>query len=190
MSQQLSLTLEQRAELQRCERVIQSGLETFELVGNALLSVRDSKLYRESHSTFESYCQEKWSMSRDYAYRLIGASKVVSNLLPIGGKPQNESQARPLTALEPEEQREAWTAAVEASGGNPTGRQVEAAVDEIKTAREQAAEPEGKPVPRYVPADGLQYAEMAILNLEKIQANDTQRQVAFARVTKWITKNQ
>jgi len=46
-----------------------------------------------------------------------------------------------------------------------------------------------QPIPRYIPSDGLQYAEMAILNLEKIQANDTQREAAFARVTKWLAKN-
>lgn len=43
--------------------------------------------------------------------------------------------------------------------------------------------------PRYVPADGLKYAELAILNLEKIQPNDTQREAAFRRVTNWIAKN-
>jgi len=186
----LSLTLEQRAELQRCERVIQSGLETFELVGNALLSVRDSKLYRETHGTFEDYCREKWAIERAHAHRLIGAAKVVANLSPTGDTPKTERQARPLTKLEPEQQKEAWTAAVEASGGQPTAKHVEAAVEQIQQRESEPEKEEPKPkVPRYVPADGLQYAELAILNLEKIQANDTQREAAFARVTKWLAKN-
>lgn len=188
---ELSLTLEQRAELQRCERVIQSGLETFELVGNALLSIRDAKLHRETHGTFEEYCRDKWNLKERQAYKMMDAAKAVENLkaAPMGQLPKNERQVRPLTSLEPEQQCEAWTAAVEASDGKPTAKHVEAAVEEIK-ARDAEPEPtEKKPVPRYVPADGLQYAEMAILNLEKIQPNDTQREAAFARVTKWITKN-
>jgi len=134
MSNELALTIEQRAELQRCERVIQSGLETFELVGNALLSIRDSRLYCETHDNFDSYCREKWSMKRDYADKLIGASKVAANLHTIVCKPQSESQARPLTKLEtPAEQREAWQEAVTESGGQPTARHVEAAVERVQS---------------------------------------------------------
>ncbi|MCA9993718.1 MAG: hypothetical protein KDE29_22205 [Anaerolineales bacterium] len=47
-------------------------------------------------------------MSRFYAHRMIAAAEVADNLLPIGNIPATESQARPLTALEPEQQREAW----------------------------------------------------------------------------------
>jgi len=43
------------------------------------------------------------------AYRLIESAKVLNTLTPIGVKlPQTESQVRPLTSLEPEEQVEAW----------------------------------------------------------------------------------
>lgn len=189
MTTNLSLTLEQRAELQRCERVIQSGLETFELVGNALISIRDSKLCRETHDTFEAYVRDKWGMSKMHAHRMMGAAKVVANLESNQlVTPATESQARPLTSLPAEQQVPAWKAAVEIAGGKqPTAKQVEEAVERLQEPAD--TEPK-KPLPRYVPADGLKYAEMAILNLEKIQANDTQREAAFARVTKWITKHQ
>ncbi len=185
---QLSLTIEQRAELQRCERVIQSGLETFELVGNALLSVRDSKLYRETHGTFDDYCREKWSMKKDYANKLIGASKAVANLNTIVFKPTSESQVRPLTALEPEQQQEAWTAAVEASDGKPTAKHVEAAVEEIKAREAAPIASATEPAP-VAPSRGLEIAEGVIVTLKKIKPNDTERKAAAILLTNWIKKN-
>ena len=77
--------------------------------GNALLEIRDSRLYRQTHATFEDYCGEKWGMSRIHAHRMIEAAVVVGNLLPIGNiAPATESQTRPLTVLPPEAQREVW----------------------------------------------------------------------------------
>lgn len=88
-------------------------------MGTALLEIRDSRLYRETHSTFENYCRDRWGMNRRYANRIIEAAVVVENLGPIGPKlpstgtdqlvslPTHESQARPLAKLEPEQQRTA-----------------------------------------------------------------------------------
>jgi hypothetical protein len=54
----LSLTeSSRRAEL---EEVIELGLATFITVGNALLEIRDSRLYRDTHATLEDYCRERW----------------------------------------------------------------------------------------------------------------------------------
>jgi hypothetical protein len=69
-------------------------------------------LYRETHSTFEEYCRERWDMSINYADRLMRTTKVIENIksVPIGTvQPANESQVRPLTKLQtPELQQEAW----------------------------------------------------------------------------------
>ena len=44
-----------------------------------------------------------------YAHYLISSSSVIENLTPIGVKPSNEAQARPLTKLKtPEAQQKAW----------------------------------------------------------------------------------
>ena len=54
----LSLTeLSRREEL---EHIIQLGLGTFYYVGSALLEIRDSRLYRSTHATFEDYCRDRW----------------------------------------------------------------------------------------------------------------------------------
>ncbi len=76
----------------------------------ALTVIRDNRLYRETHKTFEDYCKDRWDMSINYADRLMRSTKTIENLktVPIGTLPITESQARPLITLEPEQQKEAW----------------------------------------------------------------------------------
>lgn len=178
------ITLEESRRLVELEEVIERGIKTFMAVGEALAEIRDGRLYRISHATFEDYCNEEWQMTRANASLLIGAAKVGENLSTIVDipKPVRESQARQLTRLpEPEQQREAWTAAVESAGGEqPTAKQVEAAVETVKAKAEPNHE---KP---FKPANGLQYATLAIENLKKIQANDTQREAALRKVQQYI----
>ena len=102
------LNIEERNELERCEVVIKQGLKTFVEVGQALMLIRDKRLYRVEYCTFEDYCQDKWQLTRRHVNRLVGSSQVVSNLGPHGPKPQTEYHARPLTKLEPELQAEAF----------------------------------------------------------------------------------
>ena len=121
----------ERNELERYEKTIERGLETFVRVGDALLAIRRNRLYRTTHATFEAYCERRWQMTRDYANKLIGAAEVVGNLNTIVSiLPATESQARPLTKLEPEQQVEAWREAVEtAPGGKVTAAHVAAVVE-------------------------------------------------------------
>ena len=102
------------AELLLHEKTIEQGLKTFVDVGNALLAIRDKRLYRQQWGTFEDYCQERWGMERRHAYRLMDAAQAVENV-SLGTQilPTSERQARPLTRLEPELQPAAWQRAVE-----------------------------------------------------------------------------
>lgn len=127
------LTTNEHDRLSQLENTIEHGLQTFVDVGTALLEIRDSHLYRTDHTTFEDYCRQRWGMSRIHAFRLIEAAHVTENLLPIGNKlPATESQARPLTRLEPEQQREAWQIVVDtAPGGKVTAAHVQAVVTEM-----------------------------------------------------------
>jgi hypothetical protein len=65
------LTRTDQGRLEELEAVIDAGLPTFQSVGRALLEIRDKKLYRVSHPTFEDYCQSRWGISRQWANRLI-----------------------------------------------------------------------------------------------------------------------
>ena len=117
--------------LAACEQVIERGLKNFVEVGSALLSIRDQRLYKETHKSFESYCRERWQMTKTNANRLVQGAEVAVNLTPMGVIPTSERVARPLTGLKPEQQVEAWSNAVEAAGGTPAAKDVEAAVADI-----------------------------------------------------------
>lgn len=127
------LLLSEKNELCQHEAVIEQGLKTFVDVGNALLAIRDKRLYRQDFGTFEEYCQQRWGMERAHAYRLIDSAKVVNTLSPIGDiLPATESQARPLAKLEPELQAVVWQKAVEtAPNGKVTAAHVEATVRSV-----------------------------------------------------------
>lgn len=93
--------------LQELESIISKGIASFIETGLALAEIRDHRLYREQgFGTFEEYCQKRWAMGRHYVNRQIAAAGVVENLVPMGTKPLTERQARELTRLTPEQQRE------------------------------------------------------------------------------------
>jgi len=144
MSNQLTIT--EASQLIDQEAIIEQGLKTFYEVGNALGEIRDARLYRQTHKTFEDYCQERWGMVASRARQLILASNVVDNLesvtivTPVNNGelvlPTTESQTRPLTQLPPQQQAEVWQQAVNASvNGKPTAKDVRAAVDEHKAPK-------------------------------------------------------
>lgn len=138
------LSVDEKNEFDRCELVIKQGLKTFIEVGQALLTIREKRLYRLEFGTFEDYCRDKWAMPRRHVNRMIAASETISNLGPIGPiLPQSESQARPLTSLEPEAQREAWKEVVQQSQttNEPiTSQKVKEVVDTFKQAKENYRE--------------------------------------------------
>ena len=158
------LTPEEESDRLNLERKVERA---FYEAGSALLQLRDRRLYRSTHNSFEEYVQDRFGMKRAHSYRLIEAALVVDNLeakcLPLGYKPESpptqsmspigiqkslgddgetsgrqilptsERQVRPLTKLEPEQQREAWTKAVETAGGKvPSGRIVSDIVQRIR----------------------------------------------------------
>jgi hypothetical protein len=132
------ITPEESVRLIALERVIEKGRDTFVDVGNALAEIRDSRIYRSSHGTFEDYCRDRWEFRRDYVDKLIAASSVVSNLHTNVCKPVTESQARPLAKLPAEQQPAAWEKAQEiaAEEGKPVAaRHVEKAVKDHQKAK-------------------------------------------------------
>jgi hypothetical protein len=185
MSEEI-ITMQESARLVELERKIETGMTTFVEVGNALMEIRDSRLYRVEYKTFEAYCRDKWGMSKVRATQLIGAAKVSANLVTVVTKtPTTESQARPLTVLPAEQQPQAWERAVEiAEGEQPTARQVEEAVAEFNESVEAEGAPEAEDPS--APSEGLHYADKAIRCLERIQHNDKQRARAHRRVKHWL----
>lgn len=125
--------------LTELESRIEAGLNTFIDVGNALLEIRDEKLYRLDYGTFEEYCQERWGFNDRRARQLISAAETVATLksgtvVPLL-IPTTERIVRPLTKLEPEEQPIVWRRAVEsAPNGKVTAAHVQTVVDSYKNS--------------------------------------------------------
>ena len=113
---------------------------SFLAVGNALLTIRDRRLFREQYRSFNEYCNVRWGMGKNYANRLISGSQVAANLSAHADNfsplvkilPTSEYQVRPLTRLEPDQQREAWNKANEtAPNGKVTSKHIANTVKEL-----------------------------------------------------------
>ena len=128
----LSSTLDasERSRLAELEPIIQRGLTSFVEVGTALLEISDKRLYRQTHSSFEDYCQDRWSMTARRAYQLCEAAELVKTLPGNANNCShpvitNEGQARALAAVPPEDRAEVLEAA--SRTGKLTARGIRAA---------------------------------------------------------------
>jgi hypothetical protein len=74
------------------ETIIQKGMQSFVAVGEALQDIRQRRLWRKTHDTFEHYLKDRWAMGAPYATRLIKGSEVAKRLPDI----LNEGQAREM----------------------------------------------------------------------------------------------
>jgi hypothetical protein len=148
--EQVGTTDEQH--LQSQEQIIESGLGVFYQVGLALKEIRDKKLYKlQGYHSFNDYCEEHWEIGKRYAYMQIESSTVMENLRTSNPPflPTTEWQVRPLTKLNPQQQRQVWekiVASVESGGGEPkvTAALVEKMVSE---ATAQTKDKEEKSIP-------------------------------------------
>lgn len=147
--------------LKSLEKRISEGLQTFREVGEALIEIRDNRLYRETHGSFELYCADKWGLDRARAYQLMAAS-TVSVIL---GKPAhlaNEGQARELAPLaneNPEAAKQVWAKVEERS--EATGKPVTAAL--IRQVRGEVLSPED-PAPVQTPSMRLVQDMVRLVN--------------------------
>jgi len=88
----------EQADLATCEAALDNLRVAFWAAGKALQVIRDARLYRDTHATFEDYVEQRWDMSRSPAYRLIDAWPLAERLSPMGDK-LNERQVRELLPL-------------------------------------------------------------------------------------------
>jgi len=149
-----ALTKQEEADRHRLELKVERA---FYEAGAALRELRDKRLYRSTHRTFEDYCQERFGYTRRRPYQLIEAAIVFENLSALGTRnsqpddlctngtqnhlfpmskpilPTSERQVRDLIKLEPDRQWEAWQQAVEEAGNKvPTSRIVKGIVERLK----------------------------------------------------------
>ncbi len=186
----VSLSPVESERLTELEDQIGAGMRTFWQVGTALLEIREQRLYRAGHRTFEEYLRVRWNVGSSQGYRLMAASEVVSglvnnlmdNLSPNGEVdprlPQSEAQARPLAGLPPEARSAAWAAAVTAADGRqPTAADVEAA------AREALAR-----LPPQQQRQVIEQEERQVLGRSRVRQQQCQQQGEAVRLDRALRK--
>ena len=138
------MSVREKKRLADLEAVVTTNFKAFYEVGCALREIKESMLYRETHTTFADYAKDLWDIARRTAYQYIEAADIVDRLIPfaedlknvrtcaqnINLVPQNEAQARALSKYPEEKQIEIWRKAVETAEGRITAAHIK------KTARE------------------------------------------------------
>lgn len=83
------LTVVEETRLLELIDLVNSGMVAVLQVGEALTEIRDRKLYRKSHETFQEFAEDNFQISRAKAYRLIDAAEVAKDLSHVRDKSLN-----------------------------------------------------------------------------------------------------
>ena len=94
----------ERRQLATLEKTIERNAGAVFEFGRALREIRDGRLYRATHSSFEMYCADRWGISKSDGHRQIQAATLFEAAQPIAAKLgialTCESQMRPLARVE------------------------------------------------------------------------------------------
>jgi protein gp37 len=153
------LTPDERDDFTRLDKLVRGFARGLIPAAEALYQIRNRRLYRARHATFEDYCQEVHGMSRGYANRLIRAGKIRAEMVPIVTKmglpePSNEAQIRELARLKTTEEQvavyqEAVAAARDSEGKvNLTAKTIAEVIDQRRTAEGETKDAHSKPSPK------------------------------------------
>jgi len=171
----------QQDRLKHLETIIAKNQYRFYEIGQALLEIRDSRLYKQTlFTSFEAYARSRWDIGRSQLYRLIDAYSVINNLSPIGDRfPGNEAQTRPLVPLSPPEQRKIWKEFL-STKVEVTARNIQKFIDKRKAK-------ENTPAPDLVDQIGDEYmaAVQKMLNQVQYAQNDQWQQTSRQAALLW-----
>jgi hypothetical protein len=100
----IRLTRREREELANCEQDVGETISEFLRCGRALSKIRNGRLYRETHATFDQYVVERWGMKAGAADTLITSFRIAEQLEESGiDVPSSATQSamRSLQSLPP-----------------------------------------------------------------------------------------
>lgn len=97
------LTERERESLAQCEAAIETLKWAFWAAGKALQIVRDGRLYRVGHTTFDDYVETRWGMGRAYADKLIRTWRIAEALFE-----QESNGLTPIGATKSVNQAQVW----------------------------------------------------------------------------------
>ena len=118
--------------LERLENAIENFRKSYYQAGAALAEIRDKRLYRATHPTFEAYLSDRWRMKRQRAYEIIDAWEITNNLSAssdVSSVADIESHLRTLRTLTPEDQVTVYSKAM---GRSPEGKLTALILQETK----------------------------------------------------------
>jgi hypothetical protein len=140
-----AITLQESSRLIELEKIVVAGMQSWIEVGEALIEIRDSRLYRIEAKTFEEYCQSRFKMSRQHANRLISSAPIARSLETTVSI--SEKAVREIAKVAPEKRQEVFQKATESASGHvPTARVIKQVVEEV-------SKKEIYPVDRIEPAE-------------------------------------
>lgn len=152
-------------DLRALESVIERGMKSFVEVGNALLQIREKRMYRDrGYRSFDDYCRDHWGWNDSRARQLMRSAQVVGqieattgNTLPL---PANPRQADELArADEPEE---VWAEVVQ----EHEPREITAAVIREHVEARRTPPPSEDP-PKLAPDAQAGVKRVVLLDLQK-----------------------
>jgi hypothetical protein len=121
-------------ELVQLEAVIANGLQTYIDVGQAMLRIKEGKLYRLSHPSWADYLTQRWATSEQQGDRLIFAAQVAKQMIDAGRPaPARESHARPLAAIPEEHRVKVWDEVAQIPAEELTAAQIEEIADRYRS---------------------------------------------------------
>jgi hypothetical protein len=96
-----NLTPDEIDNLNRLEATAQDGLETFVEIGSALAEIRDRRLYRDSHASFDEYVRDRWGVDIANGHPLSQTALGADNPATpeAEGQPVPARPAKPCEAL-------------------------------------------------------------------------------------------
>lgn len=176
------------ARLAELKAIVTDGLNTFVTVGRALAEIRDSRLYRATHGTFEAFCESQWGLTRTRAYELISASETVESMsgIPDIEPPKNETQARELRGLLPDTAAEVMRKAHDDTAGRVTASAIRDARRAVAPKPAPSASPLADKIAAELSAADGRYAEQA----EKVVPPCPDPAESSQAVADWIESSQ
>lgn len=141
------LSLAEQGELKELVSIVNRCAQTMIEAGTALRNIRERKLWRGSHKSFDAFVKAEWGYGSDYANKMIASSEVSQKLntivvsTPKALEITKESQLRELTSVPTKHLPKVIATAAKIAGDDPI------TAKDIKQAREEVLATETKPAP-------------------------------------------
>jgi hypothetical protein len=135
---EIALSKRELIDLTVAEEIIESHKKSFLEVGAALVAIKDGRLYRATHKTFEEYLDGRWSFKKSRAYQLMSASEdrqSLSTVVDVLELPTNERQVRELAKAPKEKQAKVAKEVAEKARQEkrkPTAKDYKEAVEDLQ----------------------------------------------------------